>query len=164
MSQYVTSSDSETQDVARALAPHLQPGDLLLLRGDLAAGKTTFVQGLAAGLGIERRITSPTFTLHQSYRGRLELHHLDLYRLKKPEELSDLGLPDLLDTAGVVAVEWPELMLDRLDLPEFLDIGFDTEAQDRRIVRFEFRGESWMHRRATVEADLARWRRRSGPC
>lgn len=158
MSQYTTASASETQDVARALADHLRAGDLLLLRGDLAAGKTTFIQGLAAGLGIQRRITSPTFILHQSYRGRLELHHLDLYRLKKPEELLELGLADLLETVGVVAVEWPELMQDQLVLSEFLEIGFDLESEDRRALRFEFRGANWKQRQATVEADLVKWR------
>lgn len=107
-----TNSEAETVDAGRRLAADLAPGDVLLLTGDLGAGKTALVRGLAAGLGIEPSdVSSPTFTLIQEYRGgRLTLHHIDLYRLT-PREVDDLGLDELVDSGGVVAIEWPERWL-----------------------------------------------------
>jgi tRNA threonylcarbamoyladenosine biosynthesis protein TsaE len=107
-----TQSETETGAAGSALAADLSPGDVLLLTGDLGAGKTAFVRGVAAGLGIDPgEVSSPTFTLIQEYRGgRLTLHHIDLYRLT-PREVDDLGLDELVDGGGVVAVEWPERWL-----------------------------------------------------
>ena len=89
----VTASEEETQAVARELSATLRAGDVVLLSGDLGAGKTTFVRGLAEGLGIDpREVSSPTFTLVQEYRGgRVTLVHVDLYRLNDPREIDDLG-------------------------------------------------------------------------
>ena len=105
-------SELETSDAGRDLALDLHAGDVVLLTGDLGAGKTAFVRGLAAGLGIDpQEVSSPTFTLIQEYRGgRLTLYHVDLYRLT-PREVDDLGLDDLLDQGGVVAMEWPDRWL-----------------------------------------------------
>lgn len=102
-------SEADTLAIARALAARLTPDTVLLLRGDLGAGKTAFVKGLAHGLGIApEEVSSPTFTLIQEYRGgRLPLYHVDLYRLS-PAEVDDLGLDDLICEGGVVAIEWPE--------------------------------------------------------
>jgi tRNA threonylcarbamoyladenosine biosynthesis protein TsaE len=107
-----TDSEQETAAAGRDLASTLHAGDVLLLTGDLGAGKTAFVRGLAAGLGIEpAEVSSPTFTLIQEYRGgRLVLRHIDLYRLSPPE-VDDLGLDDLIDEGGVVAIEWPDRWL-----------------------------------------------------
>jgi tRNA threonylcarbamoyladenosine biosynthesis protein TsaE len=160
MNCYITRSDRETRAMARALEPHLQSGDLLLLSGDLATGKTTFVQGLAEAMGVERRVTSPTFTLLQSYRGRLELHHLDLYRLKNPQELLDVALPELLETPAVIAIEWPELLLQEIDVQDFLRIHLGFIGSDEREVRFEFHGDGWRARQAIVEAGLTKSRER----
>jgi tRNA threonylcarbamoyladenosine biosynthesis protein TsaE len=91
--------------VAAILAELVETGDLVVLTGDLGAGKTCFTQGLGAGLGVNERITSPTFTLANQYRGRLLLHHLDVYRLDSVAETLDLDLPDLLES-GVTAIEW----------------------------------------------------------
>ena len=103
----VTGSDAETEAVGATLAARLEPGSRVLLYGDLGAGKTAFVRGLAAGLGIDpEEVSSPTFTLVQEYRGRLSLFHVDLYRLA-PGEVDDLGL-DALAADGVLAVEWAE--------------------------------------------------------
>lgn len=105
----ITQSEAETAAVGRALAARLTDGSILLLQGDLGAGKTAFVRGVAEGLGIEpAEVSSPTFTIVQEYRGgRLPLHHVDLYRLA-PREVDELGLDDLTLEPGVTAIEWPE--------------------------------------------------------
>lgn len=106
---YTTHSEDETAAVARAMAASMKTGDVLLLHGDLGAGKTAFVRGLAEGLGVAREeVSSPTFTLVQEYRGgRLPLFHVDLYRLNDPREIHDLGLDEIaLD--GVLAIEWAD--------------------------------------------------------
>ncbi len=104
-----THSEAETIDAGRTLAAELRPDDVVLLTGDLGAGKTAFVKGLAEGLGVDPlEVSSPTFTLIQEYRGgRLTLHHIDLYRLT-PREVDDLGLEELVISGAVVAVEWPD--------------------------------------------------------
>ena len=111
MQTYITNSESETADVGRSLAAMLSAGDVILLEGDLGAGKTAFVRGLAEGLGIPAdEVSSPTFTLVQEYRaGRLPLFHVDLYRLNDPREIDDLGLDEIADE-GVLAIEWAEKM------------------------------------------------------
>ena len=113
----VTHSEAETADVGRALGQRLGAGDVVLLYGDLGAGKTAFVKGLAEGLGAARdEVSSPTFTLMQEYRGgRLTLFHVDLYRLDDPREVADLGL-DEIAAEGVLAVEWAE-KLDAAAVP-----------------------------------------------
>lgn len=104
-----TRSEAETVRVARELAAELRAGDVLLLYGDLGAGKTAFVKGLAEGLEIRRdEVSSPTFTLIQEYRGgRLPLFHADLYRLNDTREIEDLGLEEIA-VDGVLAIEWAE--------------------------------------------------------
>jgi tRNA threonylcarbamoyladenosine biosynthesis protein TsaE len=104
-----THSEAETAAVGRQFGGTLSGSHVVLLSGDLGAGKTAFVRGLAEGLGIDPgEVSSPTFTLIQEYRGgRLPLHHVDLYRLK-PVEVDDLGLLDLTQDAGVTAIEWPD--------------------------------------------------------
>ena len=111
----VTHSEDETQAVARSLAETLQAGSVVLLSGTLGAGKTAFVRGLAAGLGIdEGEVSSPTFTLIHEYRGgRLALYHVDLYRLDSAAT-NDLGLEEMGVRDGVLAIEWPERLSHRL--------------------------------------------------
>lgn len=105
----VTRSEAETSEVGRNLAPTLAPDSVVLLSGDLGAGKTAFVKGLADGLGVApTEVSSPTFTLIQEYRGgRLVLYHVDLYRLH-PREAEDLGLEEIVSSGGVTAIEWPD--------------------------------------------------------
>jgi len=109
-----THSESETEAAGRALSTTLEGGAVVLLSGDLGAGKTAFVRGLAEGLGIDPgEVSSPTFTVIQEYRGgRLALYHVDLYRLR-PSEVDDVGLDDITLAGGVTAIEWP----DRLPRP-----------------------------------------------
>jgi tRNA threonylcarbamoyladenosine biosynthesis protein TsaE len=104
-----THSESETAALGRELGETLSAGDVVLLVGDLGAGKTAFVRGLAEGLGVDRdEVSSPTFTLVQEYRGgRLPLFHVDLYRLDDPREVNDLGMDEIAED-GVLAIEWAE--------------------------------------------------------
>jgi len=104
-----TQSEEETAAVGRELASSLLPGDVVMLSGDLGAGKTAFVRGLAEGLGVSRdEVSSPTFTLIQEYRGgRLPLFHVDLYRIEDPREFDELGLDEIAED-GVLAIEWAE--------------------------------------------------------
>lgn len=110
-----TRSEEETAAVARGLAEGLKPGDVVLLSGNLGAGKTAFVRGLAAGLGVNPEdVSSPTFTLVHEYRGdRLTLYHVDLYRLGRAAT-DDLGLEELGVADGVLAIEWPERLTHSL--------------------------------------------------
>ena len=128
-----TTSEAETSGVGRDLASTLRPGSVVLLWGDLGAGKTAFVRGLAEGLGIEAAaVTSPTFTLVQEYRGgRLPLYHVDLYRLQAGD-VADLGLDELAASEGVMAIEWP----DRLSRPfaEAIHVRLEDEGGDRRRI------------------------------
>lgn len=106
--RFVTRSEQETVAAGERFAARIQPGDVVLLHGDLGAGKTAFVRGLATGLGASADgVSSPTFTIIQEYRGRLTLYHVDLYRLQ-PAEAGDLGLDELTDGTGVMAIEWAE--------------------------------------------------------
>lgn len=106
---HTTSSPEETADLAASLARRLAAGAVLALHGDLGAGKTCFVQGLAAGLDVADPVTSPTYTLIQEYEGRVPLVHCDLYRLANGSEAHSLGLDDYLFGGDVImAIEWPE--------------------------------------------------------
>ena len=109
-------SEEETLAAGERLGRRLTAGAVVLLFGDLGAGKTAFVRGLARGLDVpDDEVTSPTFTLVQEYRGRLTLHHVDLYRLE-PAEVADLGLDELTSGDAVVAIEWAERWHDAPDL------------------------------------------------
>jgi len=111
----ITHSEEETADAARELAATLRAGDVVLLSGNLGAGKTAFVRGLASGLGVNPEdVSSPTFTLVHEYRGgRLTLYHADLYRLEKVAT-EDLGLEEMGVSDGVLAIEWPDRLAHAL--------------------------------------------------
>lgn len=110
-----TASVQETEQVGEALAHTLAPGAVVAFTGDLGAGKTAFVRGMARGLGIDSRVTSPTFTIVNEYEGgRLPLFHFDMYRLASAEELFDIGWEDFLRREGVCAVEWSENVSEAL--------------------------------------------------
>jgi tRNA threonylcarbamoyladenosine biosynthesis protein TsaE len=110
----VTHGVEETEAIARRVGEEAPPGTMLLLFGDLGAGKTAFVRGLAAGLGVDPGdVSSPTFTLIQEYRGRLRLQHVDLYRVRPGGEVEELGLDEFAARGDLVAIEWA----DRLEAP-----------------------------------------------
>lgn len=129
-------SEAETSALGRDLARSLGEGSVVLLSGDLGAGKTAFVRGLAEGLGIDpHQVSSPTFTLIQEYRGgRLPLHHVDLYRLRSTE-VEDLGLDELTLEGGVTAIEWP----DRLpgSFPNAVRVRIEYGEGDARSIEIE---------------------------
>lgn len=114
--EFVTNSEHETEELGARLAGELKPGTVIAFTGDLGAGKTAFTRGLARGLGISERITSPTFTIVNEYEGgRLPLFHFDMYRLGSSGELFDIGWEDYLARGGVCAVEWSENVADALE-------------------------------------------------
>ncbi|MBI4635907.1 MAG: tRNA (adenosine(37)-N6)-threonylcarbamoyltransferase complex ATPase subunit type 1 TsaE [Candidatus Rokubacteria bacterium] len=107
----VSSSAEETAAAGERLGKTLGPGAVVALTGELGAGKTCFIQGVARGLGVTARATSPTFVLVNEYRGRLPVHHVDAYRTRSLAELQDLGLDELFDGDGVTLVEWADRLL-----------------------------------------------------
>lgn len=118
-----------TQQLGRRLGELVRAGDVILLEGDLGAGKTSLAQGLAAGLGIECRVGSPTFTLVNQYRGRLPFHHLDLYRLE-PGDAERSGFQEYWeDGDGVVAIEWPDRLLALPD--RYLHVQLAQQGEGR---------------------------------
>ena len=132
--EYRTHSESETETVGEALAATLSPGTVIAFTADLGAGKTAFTRGLARGLGIGERVTSPTFTIVNEYEGgRLPLFHFDMYRLESSEELFDIGWEDYLRRGGVCAVEWSEKVADALVGALRVDIRRGEGERDRVI-------------------------------
>jgi tRNA threonylcarbamoyladenosine biosynthesis protein TsaE len=131
----ITHSEDETAALARDLASTLRRGDVLLLSGNLGAGKTAFVRGLAEGLGIDPRdVSSPTFTLVHEYRGgRLTLYHVDLYRLERAAT-EDLGLEELGARDGVLAIEWPDRLTHELSGARVVSIDIVDETTRRIAV------------------------------
>lgn len=153
----ITKAVDDTRALAAELSPLLQPGDLLLLAGQLGAGKTAFVQGLGRGLGVTEPITSPAFVLVRSYPGRLTLNHLDVYRLDQMQELVDLGIGELLDEGGVSAVEWGEVVVPALPADR-LEVRLEPGAgDDERTLTFEVVGPTWAPRKTALYRALDSW-------
>jgi tRNA threonylcarbamoyladenosine biosynthesis protein TsaE len=130
-----TSSPEETEAAGEELGRRLRQGDLVLLRGELGAGKTTFVRGIARGCGSAAPVASPTFQLVRIYPGRVQLAHVDLYRLDKGDELRDLGLEELLD-AGAVVVEWGDRINETAGADAAM-ISIEHLGGDRRLIRID---------------------------
>lgn len=110
----VTTSERQTESIGRSLAAQLRPGDVLLLRGELGAGKTVFARGVARGLGVQGPVSSPTFVLLHCHEGSMPLHHFDLYRLEGSDAFYDAGLEDAVSADAVSLIEWPERAEDAL--------------------------------------------------
>ena len=133
--RYLTHSEQETAGVAAALARRLSPGTVVLLYGELGAGKTAFVRGFVEGVGIAAdAVSSPTFTIIHQYGGDRPVYHVDLYRLG-PDEVEDLGLEELPDSGGLVCVEWA----DRLPwpVPGAVSVRITDQGDDAREVAIE---------------------------
>ena len=133
---FTTHSAAETEALGERLAARLTGGEVIAYTGDLGAGKTAFTRGLARGLGITDRVTSPTFTIVNEYEGgRLPLFHFDMYRLSSSDELYDIGWEDYLARGGVCAVEWSEIVSDALEENELIRVDIKNECgnDDRTI-------------------------------
>ena len=139
---FSTESVEQTREIAATLARVLEPGAVILLDGDLGAGKTHFTQGLAAGLGVASEVTSPTFNLLFEYReGRLPLYHFDLYRLEDALELEDIGFYEYVESDGVACIEWASKFPD--DMPdERISLYISTEGDTRRNFAVEASGDA----------------------
>jgi len=134
--EFITHSAEETVDLGRRLAIDLAPPRLVLLRGDLGAGKTTLVKGIAEGFqaASQEDVTSPTFTLIHEYRGpKAELYHIDLYRIDTQRELETLGIDDLLGGRSVVLIEWGEKFV-RFERERDVEIAFERVGPDERKI------------------------------
>ena len=152
-----TKTADDTRELAAALSVLASPGDVILLAGDLGAGKTVFAQGFGRGLGVEGPITSPTFTLVRTYKGRLPLVHADVYRLDHLQEIIDLGLAELLDDGGVALIEWGDVAAPTLPA-DFLEVSIDFGVDDEeRRFRFRIVGPSWAPRQRALRGALDRW-------
>jgi len=159
MSHAKTIGVEQTRALGAAIASLVRPGDLVLLAGDLGAGKTAFTQGFARGLGIKDRVVSPTFTLARQYDGETcKLHHLDVYRLDHLQEAVDLGIAEMIDDdAGVTVIEWGDVVIPTLPA-DFLEIriafGFDD---DERLFSLHPVGTRWSARRHALDEVLTPW-------
>ena len=152
-----TTGVDATRALAAAIAEQATAGDLILLAGELGAGKTAFVQGFGAALGVEQTITSPTFTLAHQYEGRLVMHHLDVYRLERISEIDDIGVSELLDGNGVVLIEWGDAVAPALP-NDYLEITMRYgEGDDDRHLELRCVGGRWSARHRTLGERLQPW-------
>jgi len=135
-----THSAAETIAWACDFAQTLKPGDVICLHGDLGAGKTTLVKGLAEALGLARdeQVTSPTFVIMHRYTCRIPLYHFDCYRMQSPEDLLAIGFEDFLNSGGIACIEWPEKAGNLIPAPCY-HIEMTHEADDQRLIRIEKR-------------------------
>jgi tRNA threonylcarbamoyladenosine biosynthesis protein TsaE len=157
--QVRTRSAGETREVGEALASLLRPRDAVVLTGELGAGKTTFAQGVARGLGIDEPVSSPTFTLVKEYSGILDVAHVDVYRLERIQEVVDLGLDELGSGEDVLLVEWGDTIEELLP-DERLQVELtsgDADVEGVRMLAFTCTGPGWAERFAELEAALLPW-------
>ena len=130
---YTTSNEKETVAVGMEFASKLVPGDVVALRGYLGAGKTAFTRGVAAGLGLDARVSSPTFTIVNEYLGKTPLFHFDLYRLGSSDELFEIGWEDYLERGGVCMVEWSENANDAMP-KETIYVNIEKTGEETREI------------------------------
>ncbi len=143
MYSVITSNPEQTWRIGELLGALLGPGDIVCLYGDLGAGKTSLSYGIALGLEVkEQYITSPTFTFVNEYEGRLPFYHIDLYRLKDPEELENIGFEEYLDSDGVTVIEWAERAEDELP-EERLSVYLNYVNENSREIGFLPEGERY---------------------
>jgi tRNA threonylcarbamoyladenosine biosynthesis protein TsaE len=136
----VSSSPADTRRLGERLGALLEAGDVILLSGELGAGKTVFVQGMARGLGFDGSVSSKSFVLLGEYPGRLTLYHADLYRLEDPEQVEDLAL-DEISAGGVLVVEWPERAGEAVLPDEHLHVEFAVISENVRELRVDSTGD-----------------------
>lgn len=136
----ISRSEEETFSFGKKIGELVEEGQLILLAGNLGAGKTVITKGICAGLDVLEDVTSPTFNLINEYEGDLIVYHMDLYRLEKEEELYDLAFEDYLESEGVVIIEWPDLAYDLLP-PDFIYIKINSISEEKREITLEAEGD-----------------------
>lgn len=152
-----TTSVDETRSVAARVAGVARACDILLLAGDLGAGKTAFAQGFGKGLGVDEAITSPTFTIVRAYQGRLPFTHIDVYRLDYLQEVTDLGIAELLDDGGVTLIEWGDVVAPVLPA-DFLEVSLEMgPTDDERSLRMRPVGTGWSARTGALRRAVEPW-------
>lgn len=128
---YNSESVEQTYNIAKILADELIGGEKIVLNGQLGAGKTTFTKGLAKALGIEKIVTSPTFTLHKSYQGRLKLNHFDMYRIENAIDIEELGFDEIMaENASISVIEWNKID----NLANVINVNFIYSGENSRII------------------------------
>jgi len=138
-----TKSADDTRELAAQVAGLARAGDMVLLAGDMGAGKTTFTQGFGRALGVVEQVTSPTFTLVRTYEARIPLLHVDAYRLDSLQEVIDLGMHELLDEGAIALIEWGDIIAPVLPT-DFLEIRMEFgDADDDRRLRLRSVGQPW---------------------
>ena len=154
--KYRTDSPEETTAFGRALGEKLERGDVVLLTGDLGAGKSVLARGLARGCGITQAMPSPTFTLMQPYEGRIPFYHFDLYRLDDPDQFYEAGLDEFVGGDGAAVIEWPDCA--ELDPERALRVTLSRrdDSDDARLIEIALTGLD--DRRAAIEETLTQWR------
>ena len=159
MISLLVQSIADTHGVAAAIAQLSRTSDIIVLAGEMGAGKTAFAQGFGEALGVDEPITSPTFTLVHTYdTGRVTLHHADLYRLDKMSEVSDLALHEMVDGDGVMLVEWGDVASELLGDHLEVFLRHDTNhADDERSIVIHSVGTQWASRLERLKTDLTLW-------
>src|SRR5829696_3805782 len=152
----------ETHDIAAAVAALARQGDVILLAGEMASGKTAFAQGFGRALGVTEPITSPTFTLVHSYDiGGFTLHHADLYRLDQISEVAELALAELAEYHGLVLVEWGDVVESTFGDHLTVELRPATGDESAREVRIGASGRTWATRWDALATGTAKWQ---APC
>jgi tRNA threonylcarbamoyladenosine biosynthesis protein TsaE len=160
----VSRTPEETRKVAATIARALRPGDVVALTGELGAGKTCFVQGAAAALGVTDRVTSPSFMLRREYTGDVDVLHMDIYRLETLQEVIDLGYEEVFDQLRVTFIEWGDAMSPLLPR-DHLELEFHLpavplpaiEGDEERRILLRPRGEDWLRRLPALVSELQPW-------
>ena len=139
MMEYHSNSPKETENIAKAFAKNLKPGDVVTLDGDLGAGKTAFTQGLAKGLGIADYVSSPTFTIVNCYEGSIPLYHFDVYRIDDCDDMYEIGYDEYVGGDGVAVIEWSEKIAEILPTPRYrIVITKDmSKHDDYRVIEID---------------------------
>jgi len=132
----ITNSSEETIELGREIGNYIKPGDIIALKGNLAAGKTTITKGIAISLKIEDEITSPTYTLISEYYGKMPLYHMDMYRIESIEEFELLGVDEMLFGSGVSVIEWSERIEEYLP-EDHIIVDIQRQDDESRIVTIE---------------------------
>ncbi len=148
---FKTNSPSSTQQLGKMLTNYLHDSDVICLSGDLGSGKTAFAQGIAQGLKVVEPVTSPTYTVMNIYHGTKIVFHFDLYRLKYPQELEDIGFAEYTNSGGIVLIEWPDNYVEYLP-EEYIWVHITPgSAENERIIRITVHGSRY----SSLEEELS---------